>query len=239
MVYLSYTISKPKTNTMKSRTLFLCTGLFLFFLSACEKNEPKASFTVNSTETEAFDTVYFKNTSENGTKYEWTFGDGSTGSTKNPFHIYQNTGSVEVSLKVWNDDDAVSSARKTLTITDPTLLGLILVMDTIDQVVADCPVLLFLSEDDLWNVENPVDGGASDQDGFLVFKTKPVTYYIFALKEVTGGFLTNLFLGYTTEVLTQHEVNNYTLGMEFVPNKKAGKIRETYNKLLSKTQANK
>jgi PKD repeat protein len=219
---------------MKSKILFLCAGLFLFIFTACEKNEPKASFTVNSTAPEAFDTVFFTSTSENASKFEWNFGDGNTSTTKNPIHMYANTGGVEVTLKVWNADDVMASTKKSLTITDPTLLELYLVMNGTTDPVVDCPVLLFTSEDDMWNVENPVDGDMSDQDGWLIFKTKPIIYYVMALKEVSGGFLTNVGLGYTTDALTVHESNAYSLNMEFISNTKAGKIRDTYDKMISR-----
>jgi PKD repeat protein len=223
---------------MKSRILFLCTGLFILFFTARSKDDekpaPKASFTVNADNPEAFDTVFFTSTSQNAVKYEWDFGDGATSSSQSPIHMYENTGSVEVTLKVWNAQNVLASTSKTLTITDPTLLELYLIMNGTTDPVTDCPVLLFTSEDDMWAVENPVDGDMSDEDGWLIFKARPIVYYVMALKEVSGGFLTNVGLGYQTDVLTAHESNAYNLNMEFVANTKAGKIRDVYQKMLSR-----
>ncbi|MFN8207533.1 MAG: PKD domain-containing protein [Bacteroidales bacterium] len=223
---------------MKSKSLFLCTGLCILFLAACSKDEdkpaPKASFTVNADNPEAFDTVFFTSTSQNAVKYEWDFGDGATSTSQNPIHIYQNTGSVEVMLNVWNAENVLASTSKTLTITDPTLLELYLIMTGTTDPVVDCPVMLFTSEDDMWAVENPVDGDMSDEDGWLIFKAKPIVYYVMALKEVEGGFLTNISLGYQTDVLTAHESNAYNLNMEFIADTKAGKIRDVYQKMLSR-----
>jgi hypothetical protein len=216
---------------MKSRILFLCTGLFILILSACEKNNPKASFTVNSTSPEAFDTVFFTNTSENAVKYEWDFGDQETSTEKNPEHLYYDPGTVDVTLKVWNADDEMASTKKTLTITDPTLMGIYFSLQGTSTPVADCPVLVFLTENDLINIENAVDGAMTDADGLVVFKGKPRKYYVLAFKAVTGGYLTNYNLNYVTGTLVEHEANVYEMAVELIAGKKAGKITECYNKL--------
>jgi len=45
----------------------------------------------------------FVNTSINAQSYLWDFGDGTTSTDMNPFHLYNDTGSYTVSLKVFNN----------------------------------------------------------------------------------------------------------------------------------------
>jgi gliding motility-associated-like protein len=49
-------------------------------------------------------TVNFNNTSTNATSYLWLFGDGWIDSTKNPSHIFIDTGSFKVTLIIYNSD---------------------------------------------------------------------------------------------------------------------------------------
>ncbi|HEX4887814.1 MAG TPA: PKD domain-containing protein, partial [Luteibaculaceae bacterium] len=42
--------------------------------------------------------IQFTNTSENGTNYRWTFGDGNTSTAVNPSHLYANSGVYQVRL---------------------------------------------------------------------------------------------------------------------------------------------
>jgi PKD repeat protein len=59
---------------------------------------PIASFTsfINQ------DTVSFTNSTSNGGLYSWDFGDGTTSNLQNPTHIYQTSGTFNVSLSVSN-----------------------------------------------------------------------------------------------------------------------------------------
>ncbi|MBS1643883.1 MAG: PKD domain-containing protein [Bacteroidetes bacterium] len=56
----------------------------------------KAGFTYTTTGA----SVTFANTSKNGLKYLWLFGDGQLDSTKNPTHTYKKSGSFQVKLIV-------------------------------------------------------------------------------------------------------------------------------------------
>ncbi|MFK7905555.1 MAG: PKD domain-containing protein [Chitinophagales bacterium] len=48
-------------------------------------------------------TVYFKNQSQNGETYEWTFGDGSLiDNSSNPVHTFEDSGCYDICLKVSN-----------------------------------------------------------------------------------------------------------------------------------------
>ncbi|MDX5320630.1 MAG: PKD domain-containing protein, partial [Bacteroidota bacterium] len=62
---------------------------------------PNASFFANdSTACKAPHTVQFTSKSTTGVSYEWTFGDGTTSTQKNPSITYPDTGKFDVSLKV-------------------------------------------------------------------------------------------------------------------------------------------
>ncbi|MCB9310503.1 MAG: PKD domain-containing protein [Lewinellaceae bacterium] len=56
-------------------------------------------------------TVNFNNTSQNGTAYEWTFGDGSTSTNTNPSHTYSTNGTYTVQLSTFNDCGTVTSSQ--------------------------------------------------------------------------------------------------------------------------------
>jgi probable HAF family extracellular repeat protein len=49
--------------------------------------------------------------------YEWTFGDGKTGTGQTAQHIYVDAGSFQVTLKVTDDRGAVGTALQTVTVT--------------------------------------------------------------------------------------------------------------------------
>ncbi len=88
----------------------LLTGLVIFLLSACSK-KPSASFSTDKTSVEVEQTVTFTNTSENGSKYLWDFGDGSTSEEESPSHTYQNVGNYTVKLTAYNSNKKKSSDK--------------------------------------------------------------------------------------------------------------------------------
>jgi PKD repeat protein len=63
---------------------------------------PTASFTCSKTTAKKDETVNFTNTSTFGETYEWSFGDGTTATTKDASHAYSTIGSYTVILKVKN-----------------------------------------------------------------------------------------------------------------------------------------
>ena len=81
---------------MNSSKLILYT-LSLFLLASCAK--PMANFTVTSPQTKALNNIYFKNTSNGSTAYEWDFGDGTKSTELSPTHQYFAAGNYKVKLK--------------------------------------------------------------------------------------------------------------------------------------------
>ena len=76
-------------------TLLLCT-----LFSSCKKDD--VSFTFSPTDPCAGATVYFTNNTSEGEEWSWTFGDGSTSTSKSPRHVYRQPGDYSVILKVDN-----------------------------------------------------------------------------------------------------------------------------------------
>jgi PKD repeat protein len=74
---------------------------------------PNASFTF----TTYFLTAVFTNTSTGGTSYLWNFGDGNTSTEVNPTHLYDATGTFDVTLTVFNECGSVVSSDKVTTAT--------------------------------------------------------------------------------------------------------------------------
>ena len=53
--------------------------------------------------------VHFLNNTDNGTNYQWDFGDGSSGTGISPIHDYANAGSYDVSVSTESSNGCVSS----------------------------------------------------------------------------------------------------------------------------------
>jgi len=87
---------------------------------ACKKND--VSFTFSPTDPRAGQSVSFSNHSTTGEEWEWTFGDGSTSTLKNPSHTYRNPGTYTVLLKVDKKNGWTATANITVTDTFPTFV---------------------------------------------------------------------------------------------------------------------
>ncbi len=57
-------------------------------------------------------TMKFTNTSSYEANYQWDFGDGTISTAKNPNHIYANSGTYTVALKISCSDDNSSTVQK-------------------------------------------------------------------------------------------------------------------------------
>ena len=89
---VSLRASNPYHSDYKEEKRFITIG-----------SSPVAAFFADQIEGYAPLTVLFTDLSLGSPKsWEWSFGDGSTSSEKNPFHIYQSPGTYTVSLTVTN-----------------------------------------------------------------------------------------------------------------------------------------
>ncbi|MET4082466.1 PKD repeat protein [Pedobacter sp. UYP30] len=79
---------------------------------------PVADFTVkpgNSIAIPNYTFSFFDNSSE-GAVWEWDFGDGVTSKLQNPVHLYPDTGTYRVNLKVYNKGGCASTTYQTVRI---------------------------------------------------------------------------------------------------------------------------
>lgn len=76
------------------------------------KYNPIAKFSINQTCSSAL----FSNMSLNASSYLWDFGDGDTSTVFEPFHIYAQTGTYDITLKAMNCE-AIDSVIHNITVT--------------------------------------------------------------------------------------------------------------------------
>ncbi|MDD5814962.1 MAG: PKD domain-containing protein, partial [Bacteroidales bacterium] len=87
-------------------------------VSITYKVVPKASFTVDYEEGCFPLTVRFSDASQEATKYNWDFGDGTTSTIRSPTHTYQLPGNYEVHLTVPGPDGISSDTVGYITVYD-------------------------------------------------------------------------------------------------------------------------
>ena len=96
---------------MRNKWILLLVGCVLM---ACDKQT--INFSYSPLEPKAGESIQFTNLSTSGEEWEWTFGDASTSTGKNPTKIYKQSGTYTVTLKV--DDKANKTVSKSITIYD-------------------------------------------------------------------------------------------------------------------------
>jgi len=79
-------------------------------------NNPSASFTgTNACDGQK---VTFNNTSTVVNKYNWTFGDGQTSTTRNPSHVYAKAGTYSVGLGITTTEGCSDNTTQSITVYD-------------------------------------------------------------------------------------------------------------------------
>lgn len=86
--------------------------------SSESSNEVVAEFTVDATEYEAGDSVYFTNESQYASYYQWDFGDDGLSFDENPTYVYSKSGSYDVQLIAIGESGGSDTASVTLSITN-------------------------------------------------------------------------------------------------------------------------
>lgn len=183
---------------------FLLTLTFVLLATSCNK-VPETDFTYSPTDNpEAGIAIVFQNTSEDGSSFSWTFGDGGFSSLENPSYIFDAAGTYDVKLTATND--AGEQAKiKNLTITDPTNLSFTIYDSTAVNLLVGAEVWLYDNEADWDNLEEPMMTMLADAEGTVVFRNmEPMVYYIWALKEAPGGLWVS---GGWTPPIVQNETN--------------------------------
>lgn len=189
-------------------------GLALISLiSSCNK-APETDFTYEPTDNpEAGMPISFTNTTENGSSFDWTFGDGGFSSVENPVHIFESAGEYNVKLTATNDAGE-QAKTKILTITEPTNLSFY-IFDSDTNLLTGADVWLYDNEADWDDFEEPLEAMLTDNEGKVVFSNlKPMVYYIWAIKEDTGGLWIS---GGWTPAIAQNENNIFDVPCVWLP----------------------
>lgn len=210
---------------MKQKLFFYVTGILLIIFSACKKEMPTASFTHSSDSYEEGDTIYFTSTSSNADNFQWTFGDGSTSTDENPWHVFNSKGSYEVKLKVINDDGS-DETTSTVTIKDPTILAFEVIKEGTEELMPGCAIIVYDDQTEWENIsENVIAAGFTDDDGYIEFyHARAIVYYMYAFKEETGGMW---IFGGATNTIVHNQLNLYTVPVEWIPDGKKSVGQQT------------
>lgn len=227
-------------NNMK-RILYLAL-ILPFILISCEKT-PVAHFSTDTIEPEVGHEVLFNNDSQNATKFEWDFGDGYISNDRNPYHVYNSTGTFEVNLKAISKNGNEDQASLTLTVLIPTLL-VIEVREWNNEavVVPDASIILYNSLDD-WDANDPekmVIEGFTDINGLAVFANlEPFVYYVDVYETTHDNWdfrnlVDNILYIRTPEVMS-HQINWFIAWVDIVDHGK-GQTRGTRSMIIRKIE---
>jgi hypothetical protein len=164
--------------------------LILIISISCTKT-PVPGFTYDpEVNPEAGDTIRFMNSSDHADSYEWDFGDGGTSTDHEPFHIYSESGSFQVSLTASNDKKSEEIA-KTLQINDPTVMDILVIgIDEDTIVLTDADVWVYDNDDDAngWPEVEPRYQDITDEEGIVIFSNlESVKYIIIAFRVEESG----------------------------------------------------
>lgn len=180
-------------------------------LYSCEST-PEASFYIDDNEPEVGQEVFFNNDSHNGDRFEWDFGDGYISNDRNPSHIFNATGSYEVTLTAISKSGLEDNASLTINIMVPTLLEIEVLEYFSEDVIPDASIILYSSITDWDAQKNKVIEGFTDADGIAVFSNlDPFVYYVdvweathdnYSLRDEDLGFIR------TPEILP-HKINRF------------------------------
>jgi PKD repeat protein len=172
--------------------------------------------------------IQFYNCSDQAQSYFWDFGDGETSTLINPKHTYIETGEYEVKLNAYGRDGK-ESAYTVLTIVEdftPTKLNILVQYFGTTDELADCPVDLYLTQEDWANFQNPILSDNTDDDGIVEFTDlDPQIYYIDAFKSVSdSGYYSNENLGVATDTLIAGTTNYYDVFVQYLVTASGKKI---------------
>jgi PKD repeat protein len=88
--------------------------------SVKDETPPEASFSFAPRDTD-YKQIDFSNTSISATDFEWTFGDGSSSTDKDPTHTYAANGEYTVTLKAADLLGQSSTTSQTVTLVEPII----------------------------------------------------------------------------------------------------------------------
>lgn len=105
------------------KLLFLL--VLAIFVAACKPDEPKpptAAFTISNNNCQASCVISFQNTStgDNIESYNWSFGDGTSSTTRDAVHTYDTGGNYTVTLTVTTSEGKNNATQQLVSITNAT-----------------------------------------------------------------------------------------------------------------------
>lgn len=213
--------------------LFLVFPIFLF---SC-KETPEAYFYTNTVTPDVGQEVFFTNDSQNANRFDWDFGDGSFSDVESPVHIFQATGTYEVTLKAISKSGEVSTSTLLLDVMIPTLLEIEVLEYYEEYPVADASVILYQSINDWDNQTNKVLEGFTDKDGFVVFSgLDSFGYYADVWEENHDNYLLrdeDYQLYIRTPDIIPHKINRFIAWVDYVERSK-GAARGTRSVVVKK-----
>ncbi|MCU0408234.1 MAG: PKD domain-containing protein [Bacteroidales bacterium] len=200
------------------KRIFLLLAVLPLLLVSCEST-PEAGFYVDELEPEVGQKVFFTNDSQNAVSFEWDFGDGFISNESNPVHIFNTTGTFEVTLTAISDSGIEDIASITIKVLVPTLLEIEVVEYFDEYVVPDASVILYPTSVDWDEQTNMIGEGFTDKYGIVVFANlEPYVHYVdvwekdhdnYSLRDEDIGFIR------TPEVIP-HRINRFTAWVDYV-----------------------
>lgn len=200
-------------------------------LYSCE-SEPEAMFSVETTEPEVGQKVFFTNQSDNATRFEWDFGDGYGSEEANPVYIYDATGTYDVVMTAFSKKGVESKATITLKVMVPTLLEIEVVEWYQEYVVPNASVILYPTlqtwMDPAEDFSDIVAEGTTDKYGITVFAhLDPDTYYVDVYEAKHDNYtLASEDVGFiTTPEIIPHKINRFVAWVDVADHGKGERTR--------------
>ncbi len=173
----------------------------------------------------AGDYINFTNCSKYADSYRWDFADGIQSNDFQPVHYYEEEGKYNVSLTAFAGNMS-DQMRQTITVLPPTILSVRVFYVGTNEVVTDCSVRIYGTEQDWVDETNMIVEGMTNQNGDVDFiYMGSQEYFIDAWKQADGGSYNNWNLGYATDILIPNTINYYDVDVEYVADQPTKKYR--------------
>lgn len=208
---------------MKTTKILTLVSILSLFLSGCIVNQQpvyppvKACFATTYDTYQVDEIIYFNNCSENVVSYHWDFGDGGYSNIAYPSYSYAEQGTYQVTLTAYGQDTR-SEYSMNIVVNSTTDLDILVKYYGTTDVVSNCDVTLYDTEQNWIDLVNPIISGTTDSYGSIIFvDVAPIIYYIDAYKYVDDyNYYCNELLGYATDPLVEDAVNYYDIYVELL-----------------------
>jgi PKD repeat protein len=219
---------------MKPTYKLLSVSLFslLFFNGCINYNEPyneylDACFSTSMNEYDVGESVYFSNCSSGADSYVWDFGDGTSSTQSNPAHEFQNSGTYQVKLTVYNPAGR-STASKIIYVTGSTDLDILVMYLGTPDPVSNCDVTLYPTLNDWINWTNPLISITTGTSGNVIFTgLEPREYFVEALRSASDtSFYANDYENPSSGVLIENQITYMDVYVEFLYSTKKDGTKE-------------